>query len=297
MKKVMNMDKKHVAVSAIILLICIIAEVNAQNNINHLVRNLLAIGYPLSKEDVLALDKISMRFDSRNRIDVLKKILTDRERIHNIEGAEYYSKTEAVCDALRLLDEHNLPATDALIKKLSRQKGWKIREKTLLTFMAAKRDIDYQSNVANLMNALQQYSISFERLSEGEISVAILDVCNSLGYLAELFNIKGGKEILNVLIKYASSAYGYPVEYLSHLLVDMFIQRPKAFVSSLAAKDTQTINLVVNSTIFGIWNDRVREKIREVLQSDLSITDNKEKYVITQLTDKLNSETGNTIGN
>ena len=56
-----------------ILCVCLVGETQAQDyNVTNLVRNLLKIGYPLEREDVIALDKIGMQFGSKNRITVLE---------------------------------------------------------------------------------------------------------------------------------------------------------------------------------------------------------------------------------
>lgn len=292
------MLKKAIIIAGVIyLFIFLTPVVYAQNYVQSLVRNLLEIGYPISNEDVIALDKIAMRFDSRNRIDVLKKILSDRAVIHGIQGVGYFAKTEAICNALRLVDEHNLPETDALIEVLSRQGGWKKREKELLSYMAAKRDIEYSSNVAYLMAALTQYSGNSEMISQVEISVAILDFCNTLSYLSDIFSHTGNVKILNVLIRYIERAYGYPVEYSSRLLVNMFLQQPKVFVSVLAAKEAQTRKTIINAMVFGIWNNQQKGNVIEVINKDLDLTDDREKNTVFLLIKIINSKFAETPTN
>ncbi|NOY68521.1 MAG: hypothetical protein GXP53_03385 [Deltaproteobacteria bacterium] len=262
--------------------------VYAQNYIRPLVKNLLAIGYPISAADVVALDKISMHFNTRNRIDVLKQILSDRQKIHGIKKAGYFEKTEVICSALRLLDEHNLPETDALIGELSRQGGWEKREKELLSYMAAKRKIEYSSNVAYLLTALAEYSGNSELSSKVEISAEILDLCNCLSYLSGIFNHTGDLRIINDLFRFASQAFGYPGEYVSRLLVDMFLQQPKIFVSNLAAKDEQTKNTIIDLMVFGIWNSQLKENVMEAIHDNLVLKGDSEKHAISLLIKKIN---------
>jgi hypothetical protein len=210
-------------------------EVQAQNyHASKLVRNLLKIGYPLDREDVSALDKIGMRFDSKNRITVLEKILQDRDFIHSRKDIDYFIRTEIISDALRLLDEHNLPVTHRLIDEFNQQAGWEKREKVLLAYMAAKRDIRYPSNAVYLLSVLHQYGKDLERIDSAESTQTILDDMNCLSYLADLFVYKGDKDILNGLILYSSGASGFPGEYLSHRFIDMLLLRPKVFISTLA---------------------------------------------------------------
>lgn len=280
--------KKGIVILAIGLCLFPVTPVCGLDDIEELVGNLLAIGYPISKEDVAALDKIAMRFDVRNRIDVLKKILSDRNAIHSIGQDSYFAKTEAICSALRLLDEHNLPETDSLIEALSRQGGWEKREKELLLYMAAKRDIDYASNVTNLLAALEEYRNDPEAYRASEITVGILDLCNNLSYLADIFSHTGDVRILTTLLHYASHSYGYPGEYLSRLFVDMFLQQPNVFVPQLAAMDEQTKNSIINSMVFGIWNNQQKANVLECIQNDLVLKTEAEKLVIDSMIKKIN---------
>ena len=284
------MLKKIISACAVMLLITLWAEARAQDNIAHLVKNLLKMGYPLKKEDILALDKIGMRFDSKNRITVLEKILADRDFIHSRQEVDYFTRTEAIIDALRLLDELDLPASRALIEKLNRQPGWEAREKALLAYMAAKRDIRYQSNISYLLGILPRHGRNLEKNYSGESARAIIDVMNCLSYLSDLFAYNGDTYILNALIRYGSKTYGFPAEYLSHLFVDMFVMRPKVFVATLAIKDDQIVHTVTNALIFGIRNNQVREKVEEVLRKDLSSVQEPSKHVVILLTKKINKQ-------
>ena len=284
------MGKKIITAGAVILMLCFGGNVYAQNYIPHLVRNLLKMKYPLTKEDVLALNKIGMRFDTKNRITVLEKILMDRDNIHNRKEVDYFVRVETICDALRLLDELNLPVANTLVKKFSRQQGWEPREKALLVYMAAKRDIRYKANVDYLLRILAQHGSDLEKANSGEASTAIIDVMNCLSYLADLFVINGDTYILNSLIRYGSSAYGFPAEYLSHEFVDMFLMRPKMFVTTLAIKDDPVVTSVVNGLIFGIRNNQIREKVKGVLRKDLSTMEAPGKRVVMLLTEKVRKQ-------
>jgi hypothetical protein len=284
------MGKKIIIAGVVILLLSFGGNVYAQNYIAHLVRNLLEMQYPLTKEDVLALDKIGMRFDTKNRITVLEKILMDRDDIHNRKEVDYFVRVETICDALRLLDELDLPVANTLVEKLSRQQGWEAREKALLAYMAAKRDIRYKTNVDYLLRILSQHGSDLEKANSGEASTDIIDVMNCLSYLADLFVINGDKYILNSLIRYGSRAYGFPAEYLSHQYVDMFLMRPREFVSTLAIKDDPIVTSVINGLIFGIRNNQIREKVKGVLRKDLSAMDAPGKRVVTLLTDKVHKQ-------
>jgi len=282
-----KMTRERIAPAIFSIFILWASSAYARNYVQSLVGNLLAIGYPISKKDVIALDKTAMRFDEWNRIDVLKKILSDRKKIHSIPGADYYNKTGAICDALRLLDEHDLPETDALIEVLSRENGWETREKALLSYMAAKRGVDYQSNVAFLLSALPQYGGRTETGISGEISFEILDFCNNLSYLADIFNHTGDIAIGNALIHYAAQAYGYPGEYSSRLLVDMCLQQPEVFIPIVAAKDEHTRKLIIDAMVSGIWNNQQKENVLEVITQKLRPNNDQEKKTVTFLSEKI----------
>lgn len=258
-----------------------------RNYVRSLVGNLLKIGYPISQKDVIALDKIAMRFDEWNRLDVLKKILGDRDKIHHIKGADYFDKTEALCDALRLLDEHNLPEANELISNLSRQGNWEKREKTLLSYMAAKRGIDYQPNVMYLMADLEQFGLSSDEENRVGVSIEILDFCSTLSYLSDIFSLTGDIKIGNALIDFASRGYGYPGEYASRLLVEMCLQQPEVYIPLLAGKNAQTRKTVIDAMVFGIWNNQQKENVLEVLNQSFQPRNHQEKTTISTLDEKI----------
>ena len=289
----------RIVVCIIILCVGLLGEVQAQNaNVGNLVRNLLKLGYPLEQDDVIALDKIGMSFGSKNRITVLEKILRDREFIHG-RTDDFFLKTEVILDALRLLDEHDLPRINTLIDELNQQTGWEKREMALLAFMAAKRNIRYQSNAAFLQRLLPQYGSDLERIYSGDTSHAIIDVMNCLSYLADLFVYRSDENILNSLILYSKHAYGYPAEYLSHLFIDILLIRPRELVSVLTVKDDRTINSVIKSMIFGIRNNKVRQEVKAVLQKDLFAKDDPNQrtldLIITKFNTQLNMAVNTTI--
>jgi len=284
------MLKKTITTVAIVLFLSFLGEGHGQDGITNITKNLLKIGYPLTKEDILALDKVEMRFNSKNRITVLEKILKDRDFIHSREQIDYFVRTEAICDALRLLDELDIPSARTLIDELNLQPGWEARENTLLLFMAAKRGIRYHENVGYLLGILDQFGRDLERIYQEESYRIIIDVMNCLSYLADLYVYKGDQHILNSLITYSSRAYGFPAEHLSHMFVDMFLMRPKELAETLAARDAQTINTVTNTMIFGVRNNQVREKIMAVLNKDFSLAEGPGKPVIILLTNKIHSQ-------
>ncbi len=238
-----------------------------------LVSNLMAIGHPLNREDVALLEKTVMRFDSKNRIDLLEKILRDREGIHKREDIAYFIKTEVILDALRLLDEHDLAVVTRKIDAFDKQEGWERREKALLAYMAAKRGIRYQSNTAYLINVLLEYRADLESIYSKESFRSIIDVRNGLSYLADLFASRGDRDILNWLIDYSLKTHGFPAENLSHMFVEMLLRRPKAFVSTVAMRDDHTVDAMVKALIFGIRNNPERQKVKSVLQKDLFAMD------------------------
>jgi hypothetical protein len=277
---------------ACILILCagLLGEAQAQDyKVTNLVKNLLKIGYPLEREDVIALDKIGMQFGSKNRITVLEEILRDRDSIHSRKD-DFFIKTDIIIDALRLLDEHDLPVVYKLIDELNQQDGWEMRERALLAFMAAKRDIRYPSNAAFLLEVLPQYGSDLARIYSGETSLAIIDVMNCLSYLTDLFVYKGDNAILNSLILYSARAYGYPAEYLSHMFIEMFLLRPEVFISTLAVKDSNTVNTVIKSLIFGVRNNHVRAEVKAVLQKDLFAADDPNQRTLDLIITKFNTQ-------
>lgn len=261
------------------LLICVvlaalsvmcIQEAFGQNYSSLLVNGLLRLGYPLSREDVVALDKISMRFNARNRFDVLKKILDDRQHIRGLESGDNFEKTAVICSALRLLDEMELPITTEMIRELVGEEGWQQKELRLLWYMAAKRDIDFETNIRHLIAAMPRQEVDLQKEWGGEISYSITDICDNLSFLTELFVYKGDKEILDALIKYAGRAYGYPKEYLSHMFVEILLQRPALFIDILSQKDRQSVERVINSLLFAVWRNDVKGKVDAVLEQELA---------------------------
>lgn len=286
------MGKIRLAAGVGILSLILFVEANAQNHLEHLLNNLRKLGYSLTREEVVALKKIDLRFDTKNRLDILERILTDREGIHGLKDANYFDKTETIRNALLLLDEHNLPSVRVLIEKLNDQEPWEKREKMVLAFISAKRDIRYKSNVAYLINTLPQYAGDLERVTSEDVSWAIMDVCNSLSYLSDLFVYKGDPDLLGPLFTYALRAYGYPAEYLSNMFVDMFIKRPEVFISVLAEQSDLAIHAAINALVSGIWNHEFQKKVNDVLKGDLSWVDDREKHVLKILADKVGEKNG-----
>ncbi len=276
-------------------------EAQAQNyNTRNLIRNLIKIGYPLDRTDIIALDNIGMRFDTKNRIDVLQKILKDRDAIHARTRFDYFTRTETICDALRLLDEHDLPVANRLIDNLNQQSGWENREKALLAFMAARRGFRYEQNRDFLLRVLPQYDGNADPTQAVEASQAIIDIMNFLSYLADLFAYRQDETILQALFDYSTNAYGFPAEYLSHMFVDMFLTAPKVFVSHLASRREEEQNSIIISMAFGIRNNQIREKVKQALEPGLFDTDpaNRDSVnrIISRLKEQIESAAGQKTG-
>jgi hypothetical protein len=259
----------------------------SQNYSSLLVKGLLQLEYPLSRDDVVALDTISMRFDAKNRIDVLTRILRDRQGIHTKKKGSSFEKTEVICHALHLLDEMNLPITKEIIRGLVKEESWQEKERRLLCYMAAKRSIDYTANIRCLVESLPGQKTNLETEWNGEISHSITDICDTLSALTELFVYRGDKELLDGLLRYAGRAYGYPKEYLSHMFVEILLQRPRLFIDILTEKDTQTANLVINSLLFAVWRNDAKDKVDILLKEELGGEEYSHNLVVVRFREKL----------
>ena len=273
------------------LLLGFLEEAYGKDYARLLVKGLIKLEYPLDSMDVIALDKISMRFDARNRFDVLKKILGDRDKIHNSKKGEYYEKVDVICNALRLLDELDLPRTSEIVGELISEQGWEKREAMLLSYMSAKRDMDYEANKKYLIESLLRQGLEEEW--NGNISSAIMDTCDNISFLSDLYIYKGDKEILDALISYAAHAYGYPAEHLSRKFAEMFIKRPQLFINVLSEKNAQKTGLVIESLVFGIWDGKVRGEVDEILEIKLSDKDYSDNWVVGLLRDRLENRLKN----
>ncbi|MCB2182698.1 MAG: hypothetical protein KQH63_11765 [Desulfobulbaceae bacterium] len=266
---------------------------HGQNYSSRLVNGLFKLGYPLDRQSVIALDKISMRFNAPNRIDVLNRILGDRHKIHSMEEGEHFIKTQVVCDALRLLDELDLPVTRDIVEKLVGEKGWEEKERRILSYMAAKRDIDFETNIQYLIRAMPRQGADLQEEWDGEISLAIMDICDNLSYLAELFVLRGDPAILNALVNYAGQAYGYPKEHLSYMFVETLLARPHLFVAILSARDEVSVRQVVKSLFFARWTNNVREKIEALLDNDFAGSGYSDNEFVTMMRRRLARFPGN----
>lgn len=251
------------------LSVCPVREACSENYSSLLVSGLLRIGYPLTRDDVVALDKISMRFDTLNRVDVLTRIIEDRQHIHSLEKGDSYEKTEVICNALRLLNEMDLPLIRDVVGKFVKEGGWQEKERRLLAYMAAKRDIDYAANVDFLIAAMPSQETDLQKGWGGEISLSIMDICDNLSYLTELYIYQGDREILDALITYAGRVYGYPKEYLSYMFVEVLLQRPQLFIDILSEKDDLQVDPVINSLLFAIWRNDAKSKVDRILENEL----------------------------
>ncbi len=270
---------------------------HGKNYSSLLVHGLIRLGYPLDRAEVVAIDNISMRFDTRNRIDVLDRILQDRQAIHALQTGDIFLKTGVIIAALRLLDELDLPVSRRMIAQFVKEQGWEARERRLLSYMAAKRDIDFASHVTLLLNALTRGRSQLEQEWGDEISLAIMDTCDNLSFLTDLFIYRGDRRILEALINYAGQAYGYPKEYLSHMLMAMFLQRPGDFVEILAAQNDQKANVVVNSLVFAIWTKDTKGNVEQLLREELAGETYATNRIVNMLRERLESLSTNESGN
>ena len=279
-----------IAILSSMLLLVFLEKAYGKDYARLLVKGLIKLEYPLDRMDVIALDKISMRFDTKNRFDVLKMILRDRDKIHNSKKGDYYEKVDVICNALHLLDELDLPRTNEVVGELISEQGWEKREMILLSYMSAKRDMDYGANKKYLIESLPKQGLEEWN---GDISSAIMDAYDNISFLSDLYIYKGDKEILDALISYAAHAYGYPAEHLSRIFAEMFIQRPQLFINALSEKDVQKTEMVIDSLIFGIWDGKIRGEVNEILKTKLSDKDYVNNWVVNLLRDRLENKSKN----
>ncbi len=261
----------------------------AKNYSGLLVKGLIKLGYPLNREDVIAMDAISMRFNSTNRIDILSRILGDRKQIHAMGDNDTFEKTEVICNALRLLDELDLPVTRRIVNELINDGEWQERERRLLSYMAAKRDINVDENIRYLVSTIPRQGADLEAEYGDQISLAIIDICDNLSFLTELFVYRGEKLILDALIRYAEQAYGYPKEYLSHMFVEIFLQRPELLVTILSEKSKRSAGLVINSLLFAIWFGENKGRVDGILKEELTGDKYTDNWVLIMLRQRLSA--------
>lgn len=269
--KIRTINQAVILFCAVVLTLslCPVREACSENYSSLLVSGLLRLGYPLTRDDVVALDKISMRFDTLNRVDVLTRIIEDRQHIHSLDKGESYEKTEVICYALRLLNEMDLPLIRDVVGRFAKEKGWQEKERRLLAYMAAKRDIDYAANVDFLIAAMPSQETDLKKEWGGEISLSIMDICDNLSSLTELYIYQGDRKILDALITYAGRVYGYPKEYLSYMFVEILLQRPRSFINILTEKNDEQVGQVINSLLFAIWRNDAKSKVDALMEDEL----------------------------
>lgn len=276
----------------VLLLICVFVpfqEALGENYSSLLVNGLLKLDYPLDRDDVVALDMIGMRFDGKNRLEVVSGILEDREQIHGMQGLNSAEKTQVICNALRLLDELDLPKTREIIATLAKEERWQERELRLLAYMAARRNIEAEHYIQYLIGSIPRQGSDLAPQHSGEVSLAIMDICDTISFLTELFVYRGDRGILDALVKYAGHVYGYPKEYLSYMFVEMFLQRPKLFITVLSKKDERSAGVVINSMLFAMWKGDVRGKIGAILTEELNGDEYDHNQVLIMLKKRLES--------
>ena len=252
----------------------------AQDALDQLLKSLEGITQPF---EVTVFSRLEETQDYRRQVEAVMEILDHRESIHSRADVDDFRKTQIVCNALHLLDEYDLPDVERIIRRLSEEEDWKRRERDLLAYLCAKRDIQYDTNVTRLLESLKSYETDLESPANREVAWTVRDICDTLSRLGDLFILNGDPRILDELFAYASIAFGYPAEYFSDRLVGMLLKRPDLFVSSLARSRDKTLQDVTNSILFGIRNDSVRKSIEEALRNKSEGVEGREKEVVAHL--------------
>jgi hypothetical protein len=174
-----------------------------------------------------------------------------------------------------------------IVKKLVREDDWQEKEHRMLCYMAAKRDIDFAGNIQFLIASMPSQETDLQREWGGEISLSIMDICDNLSYLTELYVYRGDRRILEALIRYAGRAYGYPKEYLSYMFVEILLQRPQLFIDVLSDKDERSVDVVINSLLFAVWRNDAKEKVDTLLREELAEKDYARNRVVVMFRDRL----------
>jgi len=263
-----------------LLWLCLSSQAAAQDPLDQLLKSLEGMTLPF---DVSGLSSLGDPQDYKKQIEAVTEILDSREGIHSRTDVDDFEKTQIVCNALHLLDEYDLPYVQEIIGRLSEEEHWKRRERALLAYLCAKRDIQYDTNVTYLLESLRSYEADLESPENREVAWTVRDLCDTLSYLGDIFILNGDPGILDELFAYASIAFGYPAEYFSERLTGMLLKRPDLFVSFLARSREKTIRDVTNSIVFGIRNDSVRKSIEETLQNAGERVEGREKEVVAHL--------------
>jgi hypothetical protein len=263
-----------------LLWLCISSQAAAQDPLDQLLKSLQGITLPF---DVAVFSSLEETQDYKRQVEAVMEILDGREAIHSRADVDDFKKTQIVCNALHLLDQYDLPYVERIISRLSEEENWKRRERALLAYLCAKRDIQYDTNVTCLLESLKFYETDLESPANREVAWTVRDICDTLSYLGDLFILNGDPGILDEMFAYASIAFGYPAEYFSDRLVGMLLKRPDLFVSSLARPGDKTIRDVTNRILFGISNDSVRKSLEEALCNKLEGVEGREKEVVAHL--------------
>ena len=260
--------------------LCLSTEAAAQDPLAELLKSLEGTGYPLDDAVVLGLTEEE---NYRGRIEVVTRILDQRETIHSRSDIDDFRKTQIVSNALHLLDAYDLPDVNEVLRRLGEEDGWDTSERDLLAYLCAKRNILYDANVTCLLESLTRHENDLESPANRRVAWTVREICDTLSYLGDLFIRRGDERILRELFGYTSIAFGYPAEYFSDRLVGMLLKRPGLFVSCLADSSDETVRDVTNSIGFGIRNDSIRKSLDEVLHDPLDRVGGREKELVDRL--------------
>ena len=249
-----------------LLWLCLSSQAAARDPLDPLLKSLEGIRLHFDDSVLYGLEA---KQDYRRQVEAVLAILDGREALHSLADVDDFRKTRIVCNALHLLDEFDTPLVNRNLSRLSGEENWKRRERDLLAYLCAKRNIQYDANVAYLLESLKFYETDLESPGNEEVARTVRDTCDTLSYLGSLFILHGDPTILEELFAYTSIAYGYPAEFLSDRLTGMLMKRSELFVSSLARSSDKTIRDVTNSVVFGVRNDSVRKSVEEAFYSQL----------------------------
>jgi hypothetical protein len=264
--------------------LCLSTDAAAQDPLAELLKSLQGTGYP---GDDAVLSGLTEEEDYRGRIEAVTRILDQREILHGRSDIDDFQKTQIVSNALHLLDAYDLPDVDRVLRRLGEEDDWNRRERDLLAYLCAKRDIHYDANVTYLLASLTAHEKDLESPANRRVAWTVRETCDTLSYLGDLFIRRGDETILRELFAYASTAFGYPAEYFSDRLLGMLLKRPVLFVSCLAGSSDETVRDVTNSIGFGIRNDSIRKSLEDVLNDRLDRVEGREEKVVTRLREEV----------
>ncbi len=273
-----GMMRRHIGFC--LLFLCMSTQVWAQDPLDRLLKSLEGMAWPFDYTELLSLEEPP---HYERQVGAVLEILDRREAIHSRPEIDDFRKTQIVCNALQLLDAYDLPLVEQILARLSEEEDWRPREKALLAYLCAKRDIHYEPNVAYLMERLTLYETDLESPANRNVAWTVRGTCDTLSYLADLFIQKGDERILGDLFAYTSVAFGYPAEFFSDRLVRMLLKRPDLFISCLARTRDETVRDVTGSIGFGIRNDSIRKDLDEALQDKLDRVEGREREAVVRL--------------